>query len=358
MRKVYLHIGPEKQEARPYSHTFRFNPEFQNPETNEKFLYCCIQNDGKIIFGDKLKRYAEQHPLKYRSTAVEIPNMVNLEVLKNELDRIFDNGYTPIFSCEGWFNMADAFRNANFLNKLDISARVIIYVRPQVEWFNSAWWQWLVWEKAFKKPQDVIDAFGYNYTWCLGISHWKGLDGVEDVKVRLYPTDIIEDFLGVFKQPPVLGISQKYRVNTSLPPILIRLLLKYPFLRSTHGAHVDAMFSKFLKFEGKSPWIISTDLAYQMITAYRSDNEKLLGMLDEASQEIMKNDPRWWDADYYKGRYVFNKKDLELSGDELLSIVTQTLRALIFSNKDLELSRKELLSIAVKAIRSSIKLNK
>lgn len=356
MRKVYLHIGAAKTGSSSLQSFLSFNPEFQHPETNEKFLYCCILENGKIIFGDELKRRADESPLKYAMSANVFANPQILDVLKSELDRIFETGCTPIFSSEGWLRRAGDFHNTKFFNTLDISAYVIVYIRPQVEWLNSAWWQWFAWEKTYKSPQD---AWSYNFAlWANHISQWNDLDGVQKVTVRLQPSDIIEDFLSLFRCSLEHGMSQKYRVNTSLPPILIKFLLKYYFLRSVHGAHVDAILSKILKFEGKSPWIIDIELAGQIITACRSDNEKLLGMLDEASQEIMKNDPRWWDAEYYKGRYVFNEKDLELSGGEFLSIVTQTLRALVINGKDFELSRKELFSIIAKGIRSLIKFRK
>lgn len=52
-------------------------------------------------------------------------------------------------------------------------------------------------------------------------------------------------------------------------------------------------------------------------------------MLDEVSQEAMKNDLRWWGAEYYKSRHVYQAEDFELSNDELLSIVEQAIPALI-----------------------------
>jgi hypothetical protein len=330
MRKVYLHIGFGKTGSSSLQSFLSFNPEFQHPKTKEKLMYCCILKDGKIIFGDELKRRAEQNPFKYLASLPEIANIEILDVLKSELDGIFERGYTPIFSHESWWQRADDLRDANFFNKLNILADVIVYIRPQVDWFNSAWWQWFAWEDSFTKPQDLFDAWGYNFMlWGSYISEWDRLDGVNNITVRLQPNDIIEDFLGLFNYAPAPGMSQKYRVNISLPPILIKFLLKYSFLRRKRTAHVDIILSKFLKFEGKSPWIISTELAHQIITANRLDNEKLLGMLDEVSQEIMKNDPRWWDAEHYKGRYVFNEKDLELSNKELLSIIAQAIRSLI-----------------------------
>jgi hypothetical protein len=330
MRKVYLHIGFGKTGSSSLQSYLSFNPEFQNPEKNEKLLYCCILEDGKIIFGDELKKCAERSPLKYFASAPGIAKVEILPMLKSELDRLFEAGYTPIFSHESWSKRTGEFHNSNFFNNLDITADVIVYIRPQVDWFNSAWWQWFAWEKSFKTPQDVIDAWGYNFMlWGNQISQWNSLEGVEKITVRLQPTDIIDDFLGLFKQAPVHDMSEKYRVNTSLPPILIKFLLKYYFIRSVHGAYVDAILSKNLKFEGKSPWIIDIELADQIITATRLDNEKLLGMLDEASQEIMKKDSRWWDAGYYRKRHVFNEKDLELSRNELYSIIGQAFRTLI-----------------------------
>lgn len=334
MRKVYLHIGFGKTGSSSLQSFLSFNPEFQHTETNEKLLYGCILEDGKIIYGDELKRRAEKSPLKYFASAPSIANLEILPVLKSELDKIFEEGYTPIFSHESWWKRTDDFRNSNFFNNLAISADVIVYIRPQVDWFNSAWWQWFAWTKPFKRPQDVIDAWGYNFMlWGYQISEWGKLDGVKNITVRLQPNDIVEDFLRLFKQTPVHGLSQKYRVNTSLPAILVKLLLKYPVLRRLHNAYVAIFLSRFLKLEGNPPWIIDMGLTNQIITATRLDNEKVLQMLDEASQESMKKDRRWWDAEYYRKRYVYNEKDLELSRSEFFSIMAQAMRTVINRGK-------------------------
>lgn len=330
MRKAYFHIGFGKTGSSSLQSYLSFNPELRPPETKEKLIYCCFLKDGRVLFGDELRQRAQQSPFNYCASVAAVAKMGGMDYLKAEVDRIYEAGYIPIFSQEDWGRRTGEFRESNFFNKLNIHADVIVYIRPQVDWFNSAWWQWFAWEKSFNRPQDVIDAWGYNIMlWASHISRWDSLDGVKKVTVRLQPADIIEDFLSLFKISPEPGISQKFRVNASLPPMLIKLLLKYPYIRRTQSAYVDILLSRFLKFEGKSPWIIGPELSQQIIAATRIDSEKLLWMLDEASRKTMKNDPRWWDADHYKSRYVFNEKDLVLSKSELFSIIAQTIPALI-----------------------------
>ncbi|WP_137819730.1 hypothetical protein [Pseudomonas sp. 2FG] len=330
MRKAYFHIGFGKTGSSALQSYLSFNPEHTTPETNERLLYCSLQSDGRIIYGEELTKKASLTPLKYIASSPAIAETENLSKIKQALDEIFDAGYTPIFSQEDWGRRAGHFKNSDLFTQLDCTAHGIVYVRPQVDWFNSAWWQWYAWASEFSNPGDVIKAWGYNFMlWADQITKWQRLPGVENITVRLQPSDVVEDFMGLFNIRPTLSAAHEERNNVSLNPTLIKLLKKYPSLRCTHGADVDSILSKFLKFEGKAPWVIDQELSEQIIAATRADNMLLHNLLDEPSKVLMKNDARWWSAEHYASRRVCTQADFELNTQDLLSIIEQAIPALI-----------------------------
>lgn len=329
-KKIYIHIGIGKTGSSSLQTFLSFNPVLQTSDPREKILYCSFNKDGGISFGKKLTDLAESSPLKYVSSFPKIANVTNLSKTKSELANILSDGYTPIFSQEDWGRRSAEFKKSNFFSELGCSAHVIIYVRPQVEWFNSAWWQWFAWYSEFSSPEDVVSAWGYNFMlWADQISKWKNLPGVENVRVRLQPQDIVADFMtlvGISKTPE---INYPARNNVSLSPTLIKLLLRHPEIRGVHDAKVDIILSKLFKFDGKTPWVIEKQLIGEVMDATRINNLKLLSMLDEQSMEVMKNDPRWWNPDFYANYPFTSKSDLQLNNHELLAIVDQATPLLI-----------------------------
>jgi len=334
MRKIIFHIGFGKTGSSSLQAYLSANPIHQT-KTQENLLYCCFHNDDTILHGDAIIRKARSSPIKYVASNPNIAEQADNSETKYQLDKILRQDFIPIFSQEDWGRRAGSFKNSNFFEQLDVDVHVIVYVRPQVDWLNSAWWQWFAWDEDFKRPADVIAAWGYNFMlWGKQIDLWKNLPRVKNVTVRLHPSDITEDFL------QLLGVNQRAehtdagRVNVSLSPALIKLLIKYPSLRKIHSADVDSILSNFIKFEGKTPWIVDAELVNKIIVATYADNIKLLDMLDEPSRVLMKNDPRWWDATCYESKKFWKEEDFQLREDELFSIIEQTIPALI------KLSRK------------------
>jgi len=328
-RKIYFHIGFGKTGGSSLQSYLSFNSIHQTNK-QEKLLYCCFDRDGRVFYGDEVSKMAKLSPLKYVASAPDIAELPDISVAKQELDKLFSQGFTPVFSQEDWGRRAGYFKTSNFFEQLDVVVHAIAYIRPQVEWFNSAWWQWFAWDGNFKKPEDVIAAWGYNFMlWGHQLSLWKRLPGVENVSVRLHPSDITEDFLHLLGVNEEVERANVEKVNVSLSPTLIKLLKKYPTLRQAHSADVDSILSKFIKFEGKTPWVIDAELASKIVASTNADNLKLLDMLDPPSRIIMVGDLRWWDAAHYKARKLWEEEDFQLKEEELSSIIEQVIPALI-----------------------------
>ena len=160
MRKAYFHIGFSKTGSSSLQGYLSFNPVHETRKTHEKLMYCSFEKGGKIIYGEDLLKSAISTPLKYSSSFSGIAEQLENSKTKLELDKIFEQGVTPIFSQEDWGRTAEHFKHSDFFGQLELDVYVIVYVRPQVDWFNSAWWQWFAWNGDFVTPKDVIDAWG------------------------------------------------------------------------------------------------------------------------------------------------------------------------------------------------------
>lgn len=246
------------------------------------------------------------------------------------MQSLFSQNIIPLFSQEDWGRRGHEFTQKNFFERVGCKAHVIVYVRPQVSWLNSGWWQWRAWEKESTSIQDHIHTRrGVNCSlWASQIQCWKNNKNISNVTVRLHSNDIISDFLSVLN----LSSCFKKRVensNISLAPILIKLLIRNRKLRTPHLNEVDSILSRHLSFQGRPPWVIDQDLARHIISETYEDNIKLLNMLDSESVERMKNDPHWWDPTFYQDRKVWTDKDYEFTETELYDIVDQAIPSLI-----------------------------
>ena len=79
-------------------------------------------------------------------------------------------------------------------------ARVVAYVRPQIEWFNSAWWQWWTWRDEFDTPADLLRQWRGGWRpgfmrWRTQLAPWLVNPSVDGLTVRLYRRDTLPDFL-------------------------------------------------------------------------------------------------------------------------------------------------------------------
>jgi len=329
MRKAYFHIGFGKTGSSSLQAYLSANP-IHLTANNEKLLYCSFQRDGTILHGDKIAACAQQSPLKYEASFPDAAEWQDASLARKELDRIFEQGYTPIFSQEDWGRRAGHFKDSKLFDQLNIDVHAVVYVRPQVDWFNSAWWQWFAWSEKFSSPEDVIKAWGYKFMqWGNQITPWKRLSRVKGVTVRLQVSDIVKDFLELMGGEAREKEYIVERNNISLSPILIKLLKRYPILRSAHSADVDSILSRYLQFEGRPPWVLNSQLITDILDATREDNILLMAMLDPSSRELMQNDPRWWDADCFVNNRVWKEADYRLSENELLAVTGKVLPALI-----------------------------
>lgn len=267
--------------------------------------------------------------MKYLTSAPDVISIAETEHIKQQIEELNSRGYIPVFSQEDWGIRSESFIELDFFKKINCKVHVIAYVRPQVGWFNSGWWQWWAWEDDFDVPRDVLNLWGPSIMmWGWHMTSWSEVPGVKKTTTRLHTHDIVSDFMNIF------GVKHKPETvenknNVSLSPTLIKLLFKYKKIRKVYGSSTDFVLSDIFSLPGKAPWIIDKKLTQEILKLIRADNLKLMELLDSDSKEVMKNDSKWWDIKAYKNRKIWKEKDFTLSEDELEELLKQSIHRLL-----------------------------
>jgi len=228
-----------------------------------------------------------------------------------------------VLSNEGWIHQPHVW--AELLPALGISARVVAYVRPQVSFLNSGWWQWGAWsDKGFRPWLDHKLSVSL---WGERLARWQHVPAVDDVQVRLLPDDVVPDFFehALGAHAPT---SQGSGVNKGLHASILRLFQRNRELRAgPHASAIDFVLLKELDMTGTAPWVLDRESIERILGATREDNRKLLSMLDPESAARMQADARWWDADAFSDRIVESPDPQPMSADDLEQLSVELTQA-------------------------------
>jgi hypothetical protein len=295
---VMLHIGLSKCGSSAMQTAFSSAP-FLGSGKQGSNQYIALKQNGTLLHGEKMVQLAPTRRAGYINSCLArelvLTSDADLKKLRRKLARLAGDSGRLVMSNEGWFNEYQLFHDSRLLTKLGLDCEVIVYIRPPVDWLNSAWWQWGAWSNV--DFQQWIDQSMLFIRWHSRLLRWQGIKAVSKITIRLQPRDIVADFCSVLGVPPI----QPNRCNTSLPASVLRLYQHHPQLRpSAHESGNDFIFSRHLKaLEHRTPWVLTSRIIERVVAATRKSNEAILQCLDDESRTVMENDPRWWDPAAY-----------------------------------------------------------
>ena len=299
LERLIIHAGAGKCGSSTIQTSFSACPTIAS-RTGAKVAYGAISGDGRLLLGDDLRtRAMKQHAKYISSQTIDSLSSRALASLTWERQLSHNKINTLLLSREAWLNNPDKLRD-HVLNQFSVKPKIIIFVRPQVEYLNSAWWQWGAW---MSKPLDAWSTgFIRSSQWSERADRLRKVSGVERVEVRLLSEDVITDCLELMDcRPDAVPMN---RSNEGLPKEILRLYQRHRSrLRpGPHASGIDFFLRNYLGEKGKSPWVIGPKRAQRIIEQSRESNERLLELLNPRDQERMRKDLRWWSADAYADR--------------------------------------------------------
>jgi uncharacterized small protein (DUF1192 family) len=334
---VLLHLGMPKCGSSALQ-TYLSSPTFAK-DSGGRCAYVALHAGGKLLWGDALHANAAASPFGYCSS--HMGNVLSrytpdqkraVQAGMRDLLRSHD---LLVLSCEGWGANHTLFFDDCLFDDPAFQIGALAWVRPQIEWMNSAWWQWGAWSKA--SASKWIQHTRPKAQWHTAARAWSKKPWVKQVGFRLLEGEIVQDFMGLLGYP----VSPQASANESLPASVLRLFQRNRSLRpGVHDSAIEFSLARHLRLGGgKTPWILRQKMVERLLKYYRKDNEALLAALPADQGERMRNNPLWWDASAYAERTLSTPTPGAPKVDELEALTVAALETI--ARLDAQLRRLE-----------------
>ena len=300
---VVLHVGMPKCGSSALQSAFSATPELKGHD-GRALRYVALQRNGQLLHGNALRERAAISQSGYVPSArLARPGgfaVARRRYIVRQLHEAAHDGARLLLSNEAWGHEHAEFRGTRFLEKLGLDAEVVLYVRPQVAWCNSAWWQWGAWKDV--PLQRWVRNQQQRTCWAEVVKGWRQVPGVAKVSVRLLPQDIVADFCTLLGAAAPVTTA----INPSLPEAVLRVFQRHRWLRPTaDDSAIEFVIGRHLRFEGAgTPCVLDAESCARIVQQSHDGNLELLELLDDASRQRMRDDPAWWSAEFWADRGV------------------------------------------------------
>jgi len=309
MRKLILHIGGGKCGSSSLQKYLSINN--SNQVNDKKYQYFCIYEDGTFSTGKDLVALAQKSVHGYLNCPAS-QTFVTDGTLRNSIITIISQSaehVVPILSFEGWASDWRLFAENNVFAGLEISVEVLLYVRPPVEWFNSAWWQWGAWSEMDLEQWIDGELSSGSCFWGDIAEQWGKFENCRRVMAYDVKHNVIQlfcEFIGASINP-----VEPLRINVGSPRALLGFLLRNRKYRSgPHDPRYEFLLERYVRFSGKpAPWVLDRQTQAKILEETKSSNRKLIKYFPEKYRDLFLNDPRWSDIEAYKDRVVCDSEN-------------------------------------------------
>lgn len=209
------------------------------------------------------------------------------------------HGRNLVLSGEGLSSVATLEQFAKRPLFRDWETHIVLFVRPQDQWFEAAWWQWFAYNSPRRTVAEAIDvAIASNRcNWAWQASTWKSVAGVESVTVvpithRDPVTFLMEDSFGLsdYRRPQ--------RRNERIPQTVHALMHQNPVLKPT--AH-DNTFLRDLRQATRAelgamrptPPVLSRAEIETLDKRVFPGNAELYDDIPDGMRHAFATDPQW-----------------------------------------------------------------
>ena len=299
--RLILHVGAPKCGSTALQLALSNQPQFGAPD-GRRFDYVALGPGGSLFSGADLSDRARRTSSGSKSS----PNFPDAERAAGILDparpalaAMIAEGRTPILSSEGWVKCAGIFAGNGFLDRLGGGALVVLYVRPPVDWLNSAWWQWGAWLPI---PLDNwVRRQVKGPWWVEAAEEWAAVPGVSGVRVEL-AEDVTTRFFSM------LGASapQAVRANAGVPPAFLQFLRRNrQYRKDAHSPRTEFVVARHLPARRwPTPWVLEPQHIRMAFNNAPDLAEGLRPWLGKADRAALDANRKWWTPDAYADRAV------------------------------------------------------
>jgi hypothetical protein len=349
---IILHVGAGKCGSSSLQAQLSSCPLLSADDGSAHYEYVCITGNGDLLRRETIQRQARLTPYEVEvSAGAEKPwatDAATLEQLSLQLRDVLAHGRTPIASQESWLGQARIFKDNEILPQLGLRAKVVVFVRPQILWLNSAWWQWGVWlPNSF---HNFVENNKHSARWTTMTDAWRSVPGVDEVEIHAACGDVVATFFRSIG----IAVEGAKRRNVSLDENLLSYLRTRPDLRPSHSPLVEFILEQRLAANARgSPWVLPHEQISDLIEYYRADNLDLLSLVSSDARQAIEDDPMWWDAAAYREHEVIPAEFAEPGVEALKDVAGRAIDAVISLDgrvRILEESQRELI-LALEAQR-------
>lgn len=322
MKRIVLHIGGDKCGSSSIQ-AFLSNYTINNDESTGKcFEYACLQPQG-LIRGKNIRGKAISRPCGYLNS-INLQKLASLsnDTLSSIRSDIATSPNSLIFSNEGW--LRSSHESLTLLTDLmsqttgDFQLEAIAFVRPPVSWINSAWWQWGAWQESLNFDEWVDKAIKSTH-WSKFLTRIKQNPAISKLSVEPMRGDIVDQLCSSLTIKP--SSSNKFRVNSSLPAVALKLYQEHRNLRpSPHDCRNDFIIqramAKSANIYNGPPWVLSTHQVERILKATKESASELLELVSPDARHNILGDERWWDASSFPSSLIADPSSLPLLDTE------------------------------------------
>jgi len=300
--------------------------------------YGVLTPEGALITGDQV---ADAFRSSWAHQLYGYMNSVN----GTELSRCGSNAATLLrayserkpsnslfLSNEGWLANPDVVQQYIVSGWKGV-VRLLVFVRPQIDYLNAAWWQWGAWQgTSFDRWLEEASA---NCAWFDRLEPFTDLVEPAELRVHVLDSKVVDRSMSALGVEP--DAVQADTRNRSLPASVLRMLQRHrERLRpGPDNSEIDFVLERHVTWDQPPPFVMTREVVAQLVAAHRASNERLLRLMDSGDREKMRSDDRWWTADAYADRSVSDPEpqppDAEaadgLAADLAAALLETTIRA-------------------------------
>ena len=313
MKNLILHIGHSKCGSTSLQKFFGLNFQKKYISRNgESFIYAEIGPNGKIL--SKLSLDINGYMPMGSELKFDHPE---LKKILGSLEEKFEETDNLILSSEGWSNhniitpyVKKAFESQSY------KVKIFMVTRPQIEFLNSGWWQWGVWE--YKLVENWVKSHTDNVNFFSRLSQWSIISNVEQINVCDISQDIFKSFLKSYSiEVEEISMPESSNIGTNIDLLRHIYNRKDFYGRTVHDPRIEFKLNEVLNLKRVDmPFVIDFDLSKKVLIKNQASNKSLIEMMKWPDKNLeQENIEKYLNVNYYESHNVEDIKDI-LKEDE------------------------------------------